>query len=253
MSALSAWSYAQARMQSRHGERLQEGDWRILEAARALDQFIERARATALRRFADLLNARMSSHAIERTLRAAWRDYVAEVAQWGASDWRPAILWTAHLPDLPAIDALLRGEAPGWAQQDPTLAAFMESRHALAKSPLAVLLPDSRRAATLTGCWYAHWRSLWPKPSATERRSLAILAGAVSAHVERLGKAGPQEASAPYRRELAQIVTRMFRRHSGSPIAVFCHLALVALDLERLRGGLIRRALFQPVPAMEAA
>jgi len=32
---------------------------------------------------------------------------------------------------------------------------------------------------------------------------------------------------------------------------VFCHLALVALDLERLRGGLVRRALF--AAAREAA
>jgi len=27
---------------------------------------------------------------------------------------------------------------------------------------------------------------------------------------------------------------------------VFCHLALVALDLERLRGALVRRRLFEP-------
>ena len=31
-----------------------------------------------------------------------------------------------------------------------------------------------------------------------------------------------------------------------APVAVFCHLALVALDLERLRGGLVRRQLFEP-------
>ena len=66
-----------------------------------------------------------------------------------------------------------------------------------------------------------------------------------------LTRAGPQEASAPYRRDLAQTVTRLFRRHGGTPVAVFCHLALVALDLERLRGDLVRRALFEP--AKEAA
>jgi hypothetical protein len=34
---------------------------------------------------------------------------------------------------------------------------------------------------------------------------------------------------------------------------MFCHLALVALDLERLRGDLIRRRLFEPSHATEAA
>jgi hypothetical protein len=34
---------------------------------------------------------------------------------------------------------------------------------------------------------------------------------------------------------------------------MFCYLALVALDLERLRGDLIRRRLFEPSHATEAA
>ena len=37
---------------------------------------------------------------------------------------------------------------------------------------------------------------------------------------------------------------RLFRLHAGSAAAVFAYLALVALDLERLRGGLVVRALF---------
>ena len=61
-----------------------------------------------------------------------------------------------------------------------------------------------------------------------------------------------QETSAPYRRDLAQTLTRIFRRHGGSPAAVFCHLALVALELERLRGDLVRRRLFEPSHATEA-
>jgi hypothetical protein len=240
-------------MQARHGERMQDGDWRVLEAAQALDHFIERSRTTSLRRFTERLNASMSSHVIERSLRAAWRDYVAEVAAWGAPEWRPAILWAAHLPDLPAIDALLRGETPGWARQDPALAAVLESQRDGAKSPLAALRPGGGRAPTLAARWYAQWRALWPKPNAAEQRALTGLAAAVKAHVERLGRAGPRETSGPYRRQLAQAVTRMFRRHGGSPVAAFCHLALVALDLERLRGDLVRRALFEAARGKEAA
>lgn len=256
MSVHPPWNYVQARLQARHGDRLQEGDWRTLEAARSIDQYLERARATSLRRFTEPLNAGMSSRALERVLRAAWRHYIAEIAAWGAPNWRAAVMWAAHVPDLPAIDALLRGEAPPWTQQDPVFADFLEGDAArraagLAKSPLSPLLPAGGREQTLPRRWYAHWRSLWPR-RAIEQRLLTALAETVAAHVERLGRAGAQETSGPYRRELARAVTRMFRRHGGSPIAVFCHLVLVALDLERLRGGLVRRLLFAPERAKES-
>jgi len=252
MSEHPTWSYVQARLQARHGARLDEADWRALEATRSLDQFIERSRGTSLRRFTGRMTVGMSGHAIERALRAAWRDYVAELAGWSAPAWQPPILWTATLPDLPAIDALLRGERPSWAQQDARLASFLqgERQSAAEKFSLAPLLPGLKRAKSLVGRWYAHWRSLWPDDAA-QRSALTSLADAVKAHGARLDGAAPQDASAPYRRELARAITRVFRRQSGTPMAVFAHLALVALDLERLRGDLARRALF--APANEAA
>jgi len=246
MSPPLSWSYVQARLQARHGERLDEGEWRALEAARSLDNFIDRSRATALGRFSERLSNGTSSHAIEGALRNGWRDYVAEVASWCAPEWRPAILWCTTLPDLPAFAALLRGEAPRWVQQDAVLAAYFElAQGAVIKSPLDALLPGAKREATITARWFVHWRSLWPQ-GARERRALTALADAVRANVARLDFAAPQDTSAGYRRALAQSVTRMFRRHGASPVAVFCHLTLVALDLERLRGGLARRALFAP-------
>lgn len=249
-----AWSYAQARLQSRHGERLQEAGWRALEAAQTLDRFIERSRVTSLRRFTEALSAGMSSHLIERVLRTGWRAYVGEVASWAPTEWQAAIQWTAPLPDLPTIDALLRGEAPAWAARDPVLLPFLQGeRAALAKSPLAALLPDPERAPRLVARWHLYWRALWPKASAGERRALNQLTEAIEAHVEQLRRAGPHDASASYRGALAQSVTRMFRRNAASPAAAFCHLVLVALDLERLRGGLIRRALFPPSGTQEAA
>jgi hypothetical protein len=258
MSARPQWSYVQARLQARHGERLQEADWRALEAARSIDQFIERARASSLRRLSDRLNARLSSHAIERVLRGAWRAYVAEVASWVPEAWRAAVLWAAYLPDLPVIDALIKGDAPGWVRQDPAFAEFIDGdarRRAagLARSPFAPLLASDAGEATLAACWTAHWRALWPKLSANESRPLLDLAATIKAHVERLDRAAPQETSARYRRDLAIGLTRMFRKHGGTPVAVFAHLALVALDLERLRGGLVRRRLFEQGHAQEAA
>lgn len=258
MNGRAQWSYVQARLQARHGERLQESDWRALEAARSFDHFVERSRATALRRFAQPVSGRMTSHAIERILRRAWQTYVLEVSAWVARDWRSAVVWTAYFPDLPTIDALLRGDAPGWAQQDEAFAAFIEGHPQdriarVEKSPLAPLTPSRAGEMTLVERWYGHWRSLWPRMRTADERRLTSLAEAMNAQFEQLAQATAQETSGPYRRHLALTVTRLFRRHSFSPVALFCHLILVALDLERLRGGLIRRRLFEPGHAEDLA
>jgi hypothetical protein len=258
MSAGPRWRYVQARLQARHGDRLTEGDWRTLEAARSLDHFLDRARATALSRFTAPLNAAMTSHAIERLLRAAWRGYVAEVVSWLDRDWRPALQWAALVPDLPAVDALLKGNVPAWLKDDALLAAFAEGEAAqrlarLEKSPLAPLVPAPDREPSLVRRWAAHWRSLWPRLGKADVGALEELAALVAAQNAQLALAMPPATSPPHRFELMIDLTRLFRRHGATPIAVFSHLALTALDLERLRGGLVRRALFAPPRAREAA
>jgi len=257
MSGSPQWSYVQARLQARHGERLQESDWRAIEAARSFDQYIERARASPLRRFAEHMNPRLSSHVAERTLRDTWRAYVAEVANWVPSAWRQAVIWTSYLPELPIIDAVLKGEAPKWVQQDPPLAELIQvdvkRSAAPPKSPRDALVVFDAAEKTLIARWFSHWCALWPHLHMANRRALLELTVTISAHVEQLDRADPPDTSAPYRHALALKLVRLFRKHGGSPVAVFCHLALVALDLERLRGGLIRRRLFAPGNAKEAA
>ena len=258
MSGSPRWGYVQARLQARHGERLQETEWRAIEAARSIDQFIERARASRLRRFMERAQARASSHGIERMLRDAWHGHVTEVAGWVPTAWRQAVTWTLYFPDLPIIDALLRGQAPAWIEQASILVQLAETDSRKRNAALANSLPEplvasGAREQTLAARWYAHWRSLWPQHRTADHESALLeLAETVNAQAERLDRAGTQEISSPYRRDLARSVTRIFRRHSGSPAAVFCHLTLVALDLERLRGDLIRRRLFEPGYATEA-
>lgn len=239
MSRHPQWNYVQARLQARHGERPLENDWRALEAAHSLDHFIERARATSLRRFTDAMNMSMSSHAIERALRAAWRGYVAEVAAWVPREWRAAVLWAAYVPDLPAIDAWLKGDVQDWMRRDPVVTDLIDGSKKTALAPLTV-----EGGGTTVARWQTHWRLLWPQKQKAESRLLRELPGTVGAHFTLLAKAGPQESSGRYRHELAHAVTRLFRHHPAAPIAVFSHLILMALDLERLRGGLVRRRLF---------
>jgi hypothetical protein len=234
VSPRAHWSYVQARVQARHGARPDEAGWRLVEGAKSAEEYLQRARRTGLRGFIERIDAGRSSHAVERKLRAQWRHYVAEAAAWAPPEWRAAVRAVARLTDLPIIAALRSGATADFMRQDPVLAQLAESeRGAAAKSE-----------ETPAGRWLLEWRAAWPKPHASERKWLERLVALVAAHAARLNAAGVQETSARYRGELMQALTRLFRRRSGTPTALFAHLGLVALDLERLRGGLVRRLLF---------
>lgn len=258
MKQSADWSYVQARLQARHGERLDDSDWQMLEAARTLAHFIERSRSMSLQRFTGPLDPQMTSHAIERILRIEWRRYVAEIAAWVPLPWQAAVLWAAHLPELPLLDRLLRGNAPDWARDDPAFAvlANTDPQTRTAAIEASVFLPLARAKPETGGLaerWFGHWRSLWPHRGGSDRRSLLKLAEMARDHTAQLRRAGDQAVSAVHRRAVAQALTRLFRRRSGTSVAAFCHLALIALDLERLRGGLVRRRLFEGGPRPEAA
>jgi hypothetical protein len=60
----------------------------------------------------------------------------------------------------------------------------------------------------------------------------------------------PAAGNAP--EALATSLGAAFRRHSFKPAAACAHLGLVALDLERLRGELVQRALFEETTAVQS-
>lgn len=251
MRRLAEWSYVQARLQARHGERLSEPEWRKLEAANTLAGFIEKIRSTSLRRFIDRLDTEMTSHAIERALRFAWRAYVAEVASWTPPAWRPAALWARYVPDLIVVDRLLAGETAIWLLEDPLFRSLVSVDQDMRAAglrmspffPLAAAAPKEN--GRLGERWRAHWRALWPRRCGAHcRQTLEKLADLVKAHLDELDGVDLHESSRLYRWKLAHALTRMFRERGGTPSAAFCHLALVAIDIERLRGGLVRRRLF---------
>ena len=193
----------QARLQARHGERRRKTIGARLRPPDSLDQFIERPRATSLRRFTEAMNMSMSSHAIERTLRAAWRGYVAEIAAWVPREWRAAVLWVAYVPDLPAVDAWRKGECARLDAARPGLGGTCID--AVEKDCAQRHSHGCRRRVRQAGsAGTTHWRLLWPQRQKAESRLLIELTGTVGAHVEQLAQAGPQESSGRYRRELAQ-------------------------------------------------
>lgn len=251
-------SYVQARLQARHGARPGEDDWQAIEATRSLASYLERVGTTSLSRFSERIRADTAPHEIELRVREARRAYVAEIAGWMPEPWRTAIAWAGLVPELPGLAYLLDGGAAWpWMSDDALLAplarALPSSRlEELPALGLAALAGEDSAAGTIAVRWLAHWRSRWPPTSSAERAQLETLIALARRHFEQLGRAGVASSSTALRRSLDKALVRLFRRGSGGPVAVFCALALTALDVERLRGGLMRRQLIGFVAAKGA-
>ena len=258
--------YAQARMQARYGQRGDEPLWNQLRGARSLVAALETLRASPLRRWVAAIPVDADADEIELRLRTELRACIAEVAGWAPEEWQPATAWTAHLVDLPALARLASGEPPApWMRRDPVLSQYAEPdpdarRAALRNGPLAAvalaiearLAEDAGRrpaaaAAVALEVWRDEWHDRWPDRDGDDARALDELAGLVMRHLPRFLEVGSEEAWTMRRGLEAQVAVR-FRRHALTPVAAFAYLALVALDVEKLRSQLVVRAAFGAVP-----
>jgi hypothetical protein len=68
-----------------------------------------------------------------------------------------------------------------------------------------------------------------------------------------LGANERQDKRRDARARLDTLATGLVHRRAEEPAAIFSYLALVALDLQRLRDGILRRALFRDEPREVAA
>jgi hypothetical protein len=242
--------YAQSRLQARFGERPDELLWQELEAAPEPAAALELARSSGLRRWVAGIAPHADSHELEIALRARWRECVAELASWMPSSWQPALLWTRGLVDLPALCYLARGGAPlPWMLGDPVLQVYARAdsitRETMLREDCRALMGSSFEALGHAGlpaiagrtqicrAWLDEWRRRWPRCSDTT--SLENLA--------RLLDAAMRQPAAVGRPELLHQLRKLFRRSVLRPVAVFIYIALTALDLERLRAGLLKHAL----------
>ena len=244
--------YAQARIQARFGERPDESTWQAIRSTQGPAALLEVARSCGLRRWIAGLDAASSAHAIEISMRAGWRGCVVELSSWMPPEWRPATLWLSGLVDLPALCHLARGEAPlPWMSQDPILrpyfiAEVVERRTRLSQDILAFMEspPESPPAGApdrhgfesrLRRAWYQQWRRLWPA-----RRD----AGSIDRLVA-LVEAGAREPLSTGQQVLLRRLRALFRDLTLRPAAAFVYLALVAVDIARLRAELLRHALLR--------
>ena len=242
--------YAQSRLQARFGERPDDLLWQALEAVPEGSVALEVARASGLRRWVVGISPNADSHEIEIALRARWRECVTEIGSWMPAGWQPAMLWTSGLVDLPALCYLARGGAPlPWMFADPVLqtyaradsmtreAMLREDCRALAGSSLEAagntVLPASPCPSSIYKAWLEEWRRRWPRWS--DSAPLENLARLFDAAMKQPGTIG--------RPELLRRLRSLFRCSVLRPVAAFIYIAFAALDIARLRAGLLKHSL----------
>jgi hypothetical protein len=186
---------------------------------------------------------------IESSLKREWHREVDSATHWVPLRWRAAVAWTGLLAELPALGYLLDGGAAlPWMAADPELSALsLEDAEAMRRSIEATLPGATADAVAGPAGWLGHWRRLWPDDGASDpglRHLLAL--------VERYGIGGETEAAGDWRDNLERRAAGILRRYRERPVTVFCHLLLCAVELHRLRQGLLQRALFNGL-AREAA
>lgn len=253
------FAYAQARAQARLGERLPEAGWRVLESMLGLPQFLAAVRNTILAPRVQHFSAAVTPHVIERTLRDDWRTEVSAVSRWVPEPWVPAVRWTTWLPYLDSVSWLMREETVlEWMPHDAVLSRLAiddlaARRLAIAASPFRPLT-DQDAPGNLQARWFDRWMALFPSTNDDETAGLRTLVAAVSRYLDATaGRDASRSGRRDARAELAGRATHLIHRHAEEPVVVFCYLLLVALDLHRLRDGLLRRALFRNQPGEKAA
>ena len=244
---LKDFIYPQTRLQARHGMRPASEEWQMLETQKDLAAFLQTARQTRLKPWVLSLHANDNHHLLEATLRQLYCNYVDEVENWMPSEWRASVHWVKHLHYLPSLQHLLSGNTVyAWMLEDAQLkgvaAANVEERiKIMRQSEYAPLIDPWKLGKPMLTAWTEHWRSLWP-----DRKSNQSINKLIST-IDRLLLNIEQPSSQPgwkSREILVDKLTILFRQFSYQPIAVFIHLALIALDIERLRGNILKRRLF---------
>jgi hypothetical protein len=262
--------YAHARVAARLAQRPDDRLWSQLRSARSVAALLEAVRASSAASTVSGVAQAGDADAIELAFRQQLRTRIAEVASWSPAPWWPALLYTRHLIDLPALLHLLADEPPPrWVAADPALAPYAfaslaQRRAALAEGPLRPLasavdagaeprrppeplaraLRRLRAGGTLhrlLAAWEAEWRGRWPPVDEEQRERLDAVVDLLRTHLLRFASV-PIDDAAGARQALGARLATAIRRSATQPAALFAYIALFAVDLERLRGEFVLRA-----------
>jgi hypothetical protein len=252
VSSARRFGYAQARIQARLSALPAESDWQRLSSARSLSGYLEEARDGALRTWVKGFSSHSNCHDLERGLRAQFLDTVEQARGFVPRPWRAAVDWCRWLPLLPLFAQVRRGGAmPDWTRRDYRLAGLLDGEGRFDAAVLRrrgidmLAVPpghaDGHDGAA--GVWIAQWRRRWPGLADADRRHLEDLGRRLDHHLRAFAETAPDKAW-EQRRALRARLRLELHRQLLQPSAVFLYLALVAIDLERLRRALVDRALF---------
>jgi len=248
MIAAGSLEYAQARIGARNGRRPREADWQRIEVVREFGAALDAANGTRLRHLVAGIVASQGVHDVEARLRARWRSLVTEVASWMPAQWQPALRWCETLIDLPVLQYLADGGLPlPWMRDAPLYREVciddpQRRGQPLRKGTFAPLASAWAAREPLLSGWRAEWMRRLPAPLA-DSALLARLVTLVEQHLAAFSTLASGDAW-PLRRALQARIATLFRRATLDPAAAFAFLALAALDIERLRGELVRRVAF---------
>ncbi len=243
------FEYVQARLQARYAWRPTEAVWTQLDAAQGFQAYLEGARTTVLKPWVENLSAGSDVHDVEHSVRGTLYTTIHTVARWVPDAWSPAVIWLHWLAYLPALQYLLEGRRVlAWMTEGHRLRPYLEDSPEARKAAMIAaggspLVDGWETRQDLLGGWLDAWRASWPRDRADHLAALQALAALMVAQVRRFSVESP-DAAWSSRRSLSQSLQRVFRRHALAPASVFAYLGLLALDLERLRAGLVRRVLF---------
>lgn len=198
---------------------------------KAYNPFLKHAQETRLMLWLQSVNAQGDVTLLEQRLRESLTRSVIEVAHWSPKAWRPSIVWCLHLWDLPA-----------WRHQS-------EGK----KLPTTLVLPEQPTLEKYHGqqpplleIWLHHWTKLWPKKGGDSQKSLNHFVSILQNHSQHFSQLEDKASAIALRKNFQQRMERIFRIYSRQPTVIFVYLTLLALDYERLRGGLVVRALYHP-------
>ena len=253
------FAYAQARIQARFAALPPEAEWERLTATRTLASFLEEARSWSFRDWVKGFSGQSDVHDLEAGLRTLFQENLEAVARWVPAPWHDAVSWVIWLARLRLLVHLQTGrKAPGWVARDASLRLMLDGEGGLDPR----YLEDSGAQALvrpqdgLVEAWTLEWRSRWPARTKEATANLEAFRSLLENHFHVFRRAKPDSAW-HLRKELRERLRLRFHRHTLEPVVPFIYLTLTALDLERLRGALISRALFssqdEPTPPEIAA
>jgi hypothetical protein len=229
---------AQARLQGWRSRRPGAAQGAALEAILGLDEFLVRARQPPFGRWLEGMSAEPTLHEIDRIVRNALRRDCQAMASWYEPPWDTALARLAGIVDLPLLAHLMRGEgALPPMRDDPAWRALID-----APADERLRVAGIGADGDLLEAWMQSWLAALPVGAAEVRQGFVDLARAAGVY-RAMSAQEPRGIAA--RTPLAGRLALLFRRHAGTPVAMACELAATALDLQRLRSGLVRRALAQ--------